>query len=228
VTITAPLPTSADSDQVRAGARAMAPLIAAYAPFAFLVGTAVAASEDPVAAWLATWLIYGGAAHLAVLDLLGDGAGWGAAAAAGVLVNARLSAYAAAMAPHWSMSPRRHRVLAGVVLTDAPWGLSQARQTGQAAYYTGAAALLFVCWPLMVTMGALVGTPAALTPATGVLAATTLALVVVPRLRARPAVAAVAAAAVTAVVTAPLEPALALGAIALAGSTAGTLAKEAR
>jgi predicted branched-subunit amino acid permease len=210
--------------QARAGARAMAPLIAAYAPFAFLVGTAVAASEDPLVAWLATWAIYGGAAHLVVLDMLSGGSGWLAAAAAGVLVNARLSAYAAAMSPHWRGTPRRHRVAAGVMLTDAPWGLSQARPHGQAAYYTGAALVLFVCWPAMVTIGTLVGTPAVLAPMTGLLAAATLAMVVVPHLRGHAGAAAVGAATITAVLTAHLDPAVALLAVAVAGATAGTVA----
>ena len=106
----------------------MAPLIAAYAPFAFLVGTAVAASENPLAAWLSTWTIYGGAAHFAVLDLLADGSGWLAAAAGGVLVNARLTAYAAAMAPQWRSAPAWQRVMAAVTLTDATWGLAHGRR----------------------------------------------------------------------------------------------------
>jgi predicted branched-subunit amino acid permease len=216
------------ADHVRAGARAMAPLIAAYAPFAFLVGSAVAASDDPLAAWLATWFIYGGAAHIAVLDLLADGSGWVTAAVAGVLVNARLTAYAAAMAPQWRAAPARHRVLAGVMLTDAPWGLARGRRHGEVAYYTGAAVVLFACWPAMVTVGTLVGTPAALAPVTGLLAAATLALVVVPHLAQRPAAAAVAAGSVTAVLTAPLDPALALGAVALTGAAAGALTKESR
>jgi predicted branched-subunit amino acid permease len=203
----------------------MAPLVAAYAPFGFLVGTAVTASDNPLAAWLATWTIYGGAAHLAVLNLLHEGSGWLAAATAGILVNARLSAYAAAMAPQWRWATPRRRVVAGVMLTDAPWGLAQARKEGQAAYFTGAAIVLFVSWPVLVTLGALVGTPASLTPLTGLLAATALALLVVPHLAERPAAAAVAAAVATAVVTAPLDPALALGATALAGAVAGALAR---
>ena len=226
--MTATLLDAGPADHAWAGARAMAPLIAAYAPFAFLVGSAVAASEDPLAAWLATWFIYGGAAHIAVLDLLSNGSGWVAAAVAGVLVNARLTAYAAAMAPQWRAAPARRRVLAGVMLTDAPWGLARGRQHGQAAYYTGAAVVLFACWPAMVTVGTLVATPAALVPATGLLAAATLAMVVVPHLRARPAAAAVAAAGVTAVLTAPFDPAVALGAVAVAGAVAGSLTKEFR
>lgn len=220
--------SSHPADDVRAGARAMAPLIAAYAPFAFLVGTAVAASENPLAAWLATWTIYGGAAHFAVLDLLAHGSGWVAAAAAGVLVNARLTAYAVAMAPQWRTAPLHHRLLAALTLTDAVWGLAHGRQQGQRAFYAGAAAVLFVAWPTLVTVGTLVGTPDPLAPATGLLAAAALALIVVPHLRDRPTAAAVAAAVVTAVLTVRIDPALALGATALAGAVAGGLTKGSR
>jgi predicted branched-subunit amino acid permease len=68
--------TAVSSDDVgmhsdaRAGARAMLPILVAYAPLGLVVGGQVAASDNPFAAWLGTWLIYGGAAQLAVLDVL--------------------------------------------------------------------------------------------------------------------------------------------------------------
>ena len=98
-------PVETPGADLRAGARAMAPMLVAYAPFGLLVGAAVAASANPLAAWLATWTIYGGAAHLAVLDVLAHGSGWMAAAAVGLLVNVRLTAYATAMAPEWRSAP---------------------------------------------------------------------------------------------------------------------------
>lgn len=94
-----------DRTDLRAGARAVAPMVVAYAPFALIVGSAVASSTNPLAAWLATWTIYGGAAHLAVLEVLAHGSSWLAAAIVGLLVNARLAAYAAAMAPDWRSAP---------------------------------------------------------------------------------------------------------------------------
>ncbi len=61
----------------------------------------VAASDNPLAAWLGTWLIFGGAAQLAVLDVLAQEPGWVTAAVVGLLVNLRLAAYATAMVPQW-------------------------------------------------------------------------------------------------------------------------------
>src|SRR5689334_13739745 len=134
----------AAAHDVRDGVRAMLPLLAAYAPLGLVVGSRVADSTDPLAAWLGTWVIYGGAAQLAVLDVLAQGSGWVTAAVVGVLVNLRLAAYATAMVPDWSDAPRRRRILAGVVLTDAPWALARARTHGRQGFYLGASAALLV------------------------------------------------------------------------------------
>ena len=67
---TASEPSDALRREWRLGARDMAPLALGYVPFGLLVGTAVGRSPDPAASWAGTWTIYGGSAHLAVLDLL--------------------------------------------------------------------------------------------------------------------------------------------------------------
>lgn len=59
-TVLDPAPSGSRSD-LRAGIRAMAPMMLAFVPFALVVGAAVASSANPWAAWLATWTIYGGA-----------------------------------------------------------------------------------------------------------------------------------------------------------------------
>ena len=47
------------------------------------------------------------------------------------------------------------RLLAGLILVDAPWALARARETGRRRFYLGAGLTLFVAWPAMVTVGAL-------------------------------------------------------------------------
>jgi len=220
----APVPRS----DLRAGAAAMAPMLLAYLPFGLLVGAAVAASDNPVAAYLATWTIYGGAAHLAVLDVLGHGSGWVAAAAVGLLVNVRLSAYATAMAPDWRSASARRRVAAGVMLTDAPWALARGhRAAGRRDYYFGAAGLLFVGWPTLVTIGVLAGQWVTALPVAGLLSAMTLGAIVVPQLRERPTAVAVGVATVTAVLTAGLPAGPALLVAGATGGAAGVLAARA-
>jgi predicted branched-subunit amino acid permease len=216
-----------DRADLRAGARAVAPMIVVYAPFALLVGSAVSTSTNPLAAWLATWTIYGGAAHLAVLEVIAHGSGWLAASAVGLLVNARLAAYAAAMAPGWRSAPLARRALAGALLTDAPWALARQRATGSRDYYLGAALTLFVAWPMLVTIGTLVaGDWLTDAPVTTILPALTLGTVVVNQLGHRPAAAAVAAASVTALATCSLGAGVALLVCAAAGAAAGLVAER--
>jgi predicted branched-subunit amino acid permease len=209
----------------REGAVALAPTLLAYAPFALVVGTAVAKSDQPLAAWLGTSTIYGGAAHLAVLDVLAGGAGWLPAVAVGLLVNARLGAYAAAMAPQWRTAPLGQRVAAAVMLTDAPWALSR-RRPDERRYYFGAAVTLFLAWPAMVTAGMLLGDRLAAASVTGLLPALALGAVVVTRLRARAVAIAAAASSVAALATAGLSAGVALPVCAGVGIVAATLGRR--
>ena len=217
-----------DELRMRDGFRAMTPVLAAYAPFALVVGTAVATSADPWSAWAGTWLVYGGAAQVAVLDVLAHGGGWVSAAAIGLLINVRLAAYAAAMAPAWRAEPRRRRVAAAVMLTDAPWALARDRARDDPTYYLGAALALFLAWPTMVTAGALVGTRIDAGPVADLLLPLTLGAVVVPQLRRRPAAAAIAAAVVTAAVTSNADVGTALLLAAATGTAAGLAAEATR
>src|SRR4051794_20442452 len=99
-------------DDALDGVRATLPILAAYAPLGLVVGAAVASSDNPWAAWLGTFAIYGGAAQLAVLDVLAHDPGWVTAAVVGALVNLRLAAYATAMVPVWRTASWRRRVAA--------------------------------------------------------------------------------------------------------------------
>jgi predicted branched-subunit amino acid permease len=209
------------------GARAMAPMLAAFLPFGLLVGAAVSLSDSPLTAWLSTWTIYGGAAHLAVLDVLDDGAGLVTAVAVGLLINARLTAYAVSLAPHWRTAPVRSRFAAAVMLTDATWALMHNHPGPDPAtrrrFYTGAAVTLWVGWPVMVTVGTFVGPVVATWPVATLLPPLSLGILAVHQLRSRPALAAGAAATVMAVTTTSLDTGVALGLAAAAGATAGSI-----
>jgi predicted branched-subunit amino acid permease len=211
-----------------AGVRAMAPVTLAYVPFGLLVGSAVGASANPLAAWLATMTIYGGAAHLAVLGVLAQGSGWPAAAAVGLLVNARLIAYATAMAPQWRSAPLRYRAVAALVLTDAPWALSRGRAQDQRRFYLGAALTLFAAWPVLVTLGAMASGWLNGAPVLALLPAVTLGAAVVSQLHQRPAVAAVLAASSCAVLTAAWSAGVSLALSGAVGAIAGLASERAR
>jgi len=207
----------------REGMRAMAPMLVALIPFAVVVGTAVAQSDNRLAAWLGTSTIYGGAAHLAVLDLVADGAGWVSAAAVGLLINVRLAAFATSMVPEWRSASLRQRLAAGVMLTDIPWALSRDRR-GQRQFYLGAALTLFLAWPVMVTTGMLLGEWLAELSVTAILPALSLGALVMSRVRARPIAFAVTAAAAAAVVTAGQPASVALVICSIVGVVAASIA----
>ncbi|HEU4675876.1 MAG TPA: AzlC family ABC transporter permease [Motilibacteraceae bacterium] len=220
-------PARASREDLWDGVRAMAPMLLAYAPLGLVVGAAVAASANPLAAWLSTWTIYSGAAHLAVLDVLAHGSGWSAAAVAGLLVNARLSAYATDLAPEWATAPVWHRIAAALMVTEAPWALSRGRESGRRAFYVGAGLTLFVGWPTLVTTGVLTGSWLSGAPVTGLLPALTLGAVVVRQLRDRPVAVAAAATAVSAVATVRLSAGVAMGVAAVVGAVAALAAERA-
>ncbi|MDX6300528.1 MAG: hypothetical protein QOF53_1742, partial [Nocardioidaceae bacterium] len=165
------------------------------------------------------WTISGGAAQLAVLEVLGHGSAWVAAAVVGLVVNARLGAYATAMAPDWRTASVGRRIVAAVTLTDASWALARERDQGDQAaqadqadqeFYLGAALTLFAGWPAMVTLGVLVNGWVSALPVTALLPALALGAIVVPQLRRRPVALAVGAASLSAVATAGLPPGTAL------------------
>ena len=225
MSITAPRqPATADAGARRDaldGVRDMLPVITAYAPLGLVVGGHVAASDHPVAAWLGTWVIYGGAAQLAVLEVLAQEPGWVAAAVVGVLVNLRLAAYATAMVPDWRHASLRRRIIAAVILTDAPWALARARIRGRQSYYLGASAVLLAIWPLLVTAGVFVGDRVDGFALTSLLMPLTLGAVIVPQLRQRAAAVAMVVAGVSALLTLHLSAGPALALIGLAGGLAG-------
>ena len=146
---------------LRDGALAMAPLAAGYVPFAIAIGMAAGASRDPLAAWAGSLLIFGGSAHLLVIDLVDSGAGLWAAVAAAVVINARLLVFSATLAPLWRGTSVVRRLLAAAVVIDPLWALvsRRAAQPGTAAdhrrYYTGAASVLVLVWPAAVAAGVL-------------------------------------------------------------------------
>jgi predicted branched-subunit amino acid permease len=213
--------------EVAAGVRAMAPMILAYAPFGLLVGAAVATSESPMAAWLSTWTIYGGAAHLAVLDVLRNDTGILGAALVGLLINARMVAYSASLAPHWRDARAGSRLAAAAMLTDATWALAHNRVTDDAAarrrFYFGAGLTLWFGWPMLVSLGVLAGAWIQEFPAATLLPSLTLGSLVVPQMRTRPGLAAGSTAAAVAVATLQLDGGVALGLAAATGATAAAL-----
>jgi predicted branched-subunit amino acid permease len=147
---------------VRDGALAMLPLLAAYVPFALVIGSAVAEHGSPLAGWTGSWLIYGGSAHLATLRTL-DNAGAVAAILTGLLINARLLVYSASLARRWGEQPRWFRVVAAGLIIDPTWAAAE-RHADQCAdpprqrqFFLAAGLTLGAGWSAAIAVGALMG-----------------------------------------------------------------------
>jgi predicted branched-subunit amino acid permease len=146
----------------RDGALAMLPLLAAYIPFALVVGSAVADHGAPLAGWAGSWLIYGGSAHVATIRTL-DEAGAVAAILTGLLVNARLLVYSASLGRRWAPQPRWFRVVAAGLIIDPTWAAAE-RHAGQCSdlrqqrrYFIAAGLTLGAGWSGAIAVGALLG-----------------------------------------------------------------------
>ncbi len=151
-------PTNHDA---RAGVVAMVPFVLGYAPFALVIGAAVAKSGDPLAGWSGSWLIYGGSAHLAVLRSLD--AGLLVAVASGLLINARLLAYSASLARRWHDQPLWFRVVAAALVIDPTWAAAErhaaagASDAAQRRFFLAAGAVLGVGWSTLIAVGVVAG-----------------------------------------------------------------------
>ena len=222
-----PRPVPVRAGDLVSGARAVLPAVVAFAPLALMVGAAVAASDNRLAAWLSTWTIHGGAAQLVTLDVVAQ-SGWVAAATAGLLVQTRLSAYSTAMVADWRTAPLGLRLLAGVMLSDAPWALAQSRSIGRREFYLGAGLALFLAWPAMVTVGTALGDVVGGVAAAALVPALVIGCTVVTQLRQRPVLVAATAAGLSAVLTVAASAGVALVSAAVVGIVAGLVADRPR
>jgi predicted branched-subunit amino acid permease len=140
----------------------MLPLVVAYAPFALVIGSAIAACPNPWAGWSGSWLIYGGSAHLAALRTL-EGAGPAVAVLTGLLINARLVVYSAGLARAWPTQPRWFRFAAAGLIIDPTYAAAQrfaARcdvPAQQRRHFFGGALTMGVGWSAVMAAGVAVG-----------------------------------------------------------------------
>src|SRR5262245_27996700 len=146
---------------VRAGFLAMVPFVVGYAPFALVIGAAVARSANPLAGWSGSWLIYGGSAHLPALRSLD--AGLLVAVAGGLLINARLLAYSASLAQRWRSQPRWFRIVAAAMVIDPTWVAAErhaatgASDVAQRRFFLTAGVVMGAGWSALIAIGAVVG-----------------------------------------------------------------------
>lgn len=138
------------------------PLFVPAIPFALVIGLAVVESGmNELVGWSSSWLIFGGAAQLTVISLLGAGAALVAAITAGLVVNARHIMYSAAMAPAFQKQPKWMQWVGPYVLIDQMFALASLRLEEDPrafrAYYLAAGATFWTFWQVTVATGLFVG-----------------------------------------------------------------------
>ncbi len=156
-------PTTAEGSRdsaVRAGVMTMLPLVAAYAPFALIVGATIAEHGEPWAGWIGSWLIFGGTAHIATLHTLDD-AGAVVAILTGLLINTRLVVYSASLARRWTDQPRWFKLLAAGMIIDPTWALGERHAAAtpdlrtQRRYFLAIGLTLGTGWSIVMAIGIL-------------------------------------------------------------------------
>jgi predicted branched-subunit amino acid permease len=149
------------SGDVRDGIVAMAPFVVGLAPFALTIGAAAARTDDPLAGWTGSWLIFGGSAHLAVLRSVH--AGVLVAVAGGLLIHARLVAYGAALARRWQHQPLWFRLVAAAFVIDPTWAAAERHAASGASdaahrrFFLAAGVALGVGWSTLIAVGVVAG-----------------------------------------------------------------------
>jgi predicted branched-subunit amino acid permease len=154
---------SVDRAAARQGAIDALPLFVPAIPFGLVIGLAITESGmNPFVGWSGAWLIFGGAAQLTLVTLLGTGVAVAAAVGTALVVNARHLMYSAALAPTFQSQPRWFRWLGPYLLIDQLFALTTVRPPdedpdGFRSYYLAAGVTFWALWLTVVAFGLLLG-----------------------------------------------------------------------
>lgn len=144
-----------------AGARVVAPVLAAAGPFGLVAGAAAVSADLSVAQALGlSTVVFAGASQLAAIDLLGADASLPVVVGTALVINARLVMYSASIAPYFERLSRGRKALVAYLLTDQAYALSIARfreHDTSIWFYLGTAAPLWVVFVAATAVGAVVG-----------------------------------------------------------------------
>lgn len=138
------------------------PLYIPGIPFALVIGLAVVDSGiNPFIGWSSSWLIFGGAAQLTIISLLGTGTALVAAISAALVVNARHIMYSAALAPRFQNQPRWMQLVGPYLLIDQVFALASLRRADDPdtfrTYYLAVGVTFWFLWQVTTALGLLIG-----------------------------------------------------------------------
>ncbi|HEX7272609.1 MAG TPA: AzlC family ABC transporter permease [Casimicrobiaceae bacterium] len=146
------------------GVRDMSPMLLGIVPFGIVCGVgAIAAGASPIAALAMSMIMFSGAAQIVATQLLAAGAPFAVIVLSCLVVSLRLIMYSAALAPYTRRLDRRWRNLLAYVLTDQAFARTIQRfrdsddTSGNASYFLGSGALLWVVWQFSTLVGVFAG-----------------------------------------------------------------------
>lgn len=210
------------------GLRAMAPIILGMAPFGVVAGiAAVEAGVGVLGAAAFSTVVFAGAAQLAALDLLGDGANPLVIIGTIAVINARFLMYAASLAPHFAGEPLARRAAMAYLLTDQAYAVTITRLDDDPplsqrwAFYMGGAAALWAGWQVYTVLGAAAGAVVPAELPLGFAIPLVFAALLVPAVTDRPTLAAAVVSALVAVLAGGLPANIGLLLAAASGIAAG-------
>jgi branched chain amino acid efflux pump len=151
-----------DREVARRGLLDALPLYVPAIPFAFVIGLAITESGiPPLVGWSSSWLIFGGAAQLTLISLIGAGTAVSAAIVAALVVNARHLMYSAGLAPTYQRQPAWFRWLGPYVLIDQMFALMSVHLDDDPdqfrTYYLAAGFTFWSLWQITTAIGLAVG-----------------------------------------------------------------------
>lgn len=220
--------------QFMAGVRDMTPILVGVFPFALISGVAAVGAGVPIDVALAmSFLVYAGAAQLAAMQLLREGATILIIVLTTLIVNLRFMMYSASLAAHFRPLRTLWKWVLAYVLTDQAYALFIARMARVADeelspwYYWGAALSMWIIWQVGSAVGILLGAQVPASWSLDFAIPLTFLVLLIPLIKDRPSGAAAVTAGVTAVLGARLPYNGGLISAAVLGITAG-LVVEAR
>lgn len=219
---------------VRDGVVAVSPLLIGVAPFGLIFGVTVAATDvGDFLGWATSFIIFGGAAQLAAVELLDQSSPTVVVVATGIIINARHVMYSAALAPHFSEFDARWRFLGPYVLTDQAFAISITRYETVSDphykrwFYAGVALTLWTVWQITTGLGVLLGAEIPLSWNLDFAIPLVFLALLIPTVKTRPALVAALVGGVLAVVARNLANGTGLMVAMIGGIIAGVIAERA-
>lgn len=217
----------------RDGLRAVAPILLGIIPFGLIFGVTAAASDvEPIPAWASSFVVFAGAAQLAIVDVLDSGGAAAIAILTAVVINLRMMMYSADLGRYTVDLTLPRKLSAAYLLTDQAYLVTahRFRDPGTARgffpFYLGAGLGLWGTWQLSTTSGLVLGAAVPESWQLGFAVPLTFLALLVLAIRDRPGLLAALTGGIVALAAVPLPYNLGLLVGALAGVAAGMISER--